>query len=985
MTTPRTCPSCGKAADPVDQFCSACGGGILDLPSLEELEQKLSEALSPTFLLVRRIGTGGMGSVFLAREPALKRSVAVKVLAPELAVDSNARARFEREAQAVAGLSHPNVVSIYSVGELEDGTPFFAMQYVGGRSMSARVREEGSLESEEARRVVGEVASALEAAHRHDIIHRDIKPSNILFDDESGRVLVTDFGIAAVHPKSEMQQLTKLTQTGLAVGTPEYMSPEQLLAEDVTEQSDIYALGLVGYELLTGNAPFRSSSPQELIASHLRDTPRKISELQRDVDPELESVIEACLAKKPDDRPTAAEIAKRLVPGAGVLLEWPPPGLDPLHGRLAKLTTLIGTGSFLGVLSCILLIATGTAASSIFTSPWTFVLGLCALLGTVFLLLGVRSAIWVSRELVRALELGYGWRTVAEALVDSRGDTGELIAARREYAGLRPDARDVLRRGRLVTAVLAFAAVLAPVLFMGLGLALGSRGVTGAMGTVHLTWLPSALLVLAALFVGRREVRQVGRVRKKLGARARPLETIRRLVRPWHESFDAARVGQSLDAGAPGQPRAARWVGIGFAIGVVIVILLASPVILLGVFGPAAWQGARPLPSPWSARVREAQIGQRYRYPVDHTITPLDAGVALVTLSSVGRPEQPPPGTRRQRPPQDAQRPSPRRIERRWLPSDRNPFNPEAIESPEVVSLVRRADRGFSDEEAEFLGRVAAHPAFDEYRTVARAPAIDWMAASFGIPFPDTLLFMDVWSFRYEAVRRASYAHIAKAALELSNGRRQEAEATIREVISFGLTLMEQDVNPVGNRVGSIIVAYGLDALEELYSATGQTSEARQLRTARDSVDRASSEEEVREAQASSSRATQFALDVRRELIDVVKDTTELRGTRWGELSTLAIAPCTNIRELIFGPDNRLEALLDYAREDLVRMPSEEALIELLSETPQRMGYFLDRLEGREYLPSRIFYSIGRVTGALLGNERIAGCSAMLPNWVELF
>jgi hypothetical protein len=178
-------------------------------------------------------------------------------------------------------------------------------------------------------------------------------------------------------------------------------------------------------------------------------------------------------------------------------------------------------------------------------------------------------------------------------------------------------------------------------------------------------------------------------------------------------------------------------------------------------------------------------------------------------------------------------------------------------------------------------------------------------------------------------------------------------------------------------------VAIGLDALEELYSATGQTSEARQLRTARDSVDRISSMIEV-DAQATSSRATQFALDIRQDLIEAVLDTTALRGARWFELSALMIAPCTNIRELIFGPDEALQAHFARAREDLVRMPSEEALYELLAEAPQRRGDMLRRFRGRT-LQSRVFHSIGRVTGALLGNDRVAGCASMLPYWVEVF
>jgi hypothetical protein len=395
---------------------------------------------------------------------------------------------------------------------------------------------------------------------------------------------------------------------------------------------------------------------------------------------------------------------------------------------------------------------------------------------------------------------------------------------------------------------------------------------------------------------------------------------------------------------------------------VVVVIILASPVILLGVFGPTAWQIGIPSVSGM-ARVREAQVGQRYRYPVDSAITPLDAGVAFNTLISIGRPEQPPSGARPDQPPQAARRRPP--------------------QQPEVVSLVPRATGGFSDEETEYLERVATHPAFDEYRTVARAPAIDWLAATYDLPFPDTLTWLDVRIPRYGAVRRASYAHIAKAALELSQGRDREAEATLREVISFGLTLMEHDLTLIGDLFGSIVVGYGLDALEELYSATGRDTDARQLRTARDSVDRISSELEVVEVQASGSRATQYALDVRLGLVNIVQDTMALRGLRWDMLAQLMAAPCTNIRELIFGPDEGLQLLFDYAREDLVRMPSEEALFELLEESPQRMRYVIDDVEGG--LSSRAFYGIGRVTGTMLGNDRIAGCAALLPRLVEFF
>ena len=168
------CPRCATALEPDAAACPACGAstpsaptapleaGVVLEPTDEELaalEAALDKALSPTYILVRRIGAGGMGSVFLARDPALKRLVAVKVLAPALAADPGARARFEREAQAVARLSHPNVVAIHNVGQLSDGTPYFVMQHVGGQSLSARLAEEGPLSSEETARIFGQVAA----------------------------------------------------------------------------------------------------------------------------------------------------------------------------------------------------------------------------------------------------------------------------------------------------------------------------------------------------------------------------------------------------------------------------------------------------------------------------------------------------------------------------------------------------------------------------------------------------------------------------------------------------------------------------------------------------------------------------------------------------------------------------------------------------------------------------------------------------------
>jgi serine/threonine protein kinase len=384
------------------------------LPPEVEQEEKdyvrlLERALAPSFTLVSRLGAGGMGSVYLARDPVLKRLVAVKVLAPALAADTDARARFEREAQAVASITHPNVVAVYSVGALENGVPYFVMQYVRGRTLAERIQADGPLDARSAEHVLGEIASALAAAHRKGVIHRDIKPSNILWDEESGRALLTDFGIAAVRETGEPLMDEKLTQTGVVVGTPQYMSPEQVLGEPVTDKTDVYSLGLLGYELLIGEGPYVVTSPREMMAAHLRDTPRRLSSMRGDVEPELERLLEACLAKDPAVRPSSREVEDRLMHGATILLEWPPPGLERLRDRFRGAVRALALGSvLLGVpLVALTVFDRASVVRAMLPRP-EFILSL-SLIGLVVFLAGcVRLAKFVRRS-ARAVEGGYRW------------------------------------------------------------------------------------------------------------------------------------------------------------------------------------------------------------------------------------------------------------------------------------------------------------------------------------------------------------------------------------------------------------------------------------------------------------------------------------------------------------------------------------------------------------------------------------------------
>lgn len=273
----------------------------------------LARELAPELEIVRRLGSGSTGEVFLAREPALKRLVAVKVLSPALVGDEVARIRFEREAAAVAALNHANAVTVHRFGYTSEGVPYLVLQYVNGVTLAERLAAEGPLPVAEARRILGDVAAGLAAAHRSGFVHRDIRPGNVLWERDSGRVFVTDFGLAGLLPEAA-QGSPHITQAGEVLGEPRYISPEQLRGESVTEGTDVYALGVMGYEMLTGESPFRGETLRELSAAHLRSPPRSLDSLREDVDADLADLLARCLAKEPGKRPGAEYIARKLRP-----------------------------------------------------------------------------------------------------------------------------------------------------------------------------------------------------------------------------------------------------------------------------------------------------------------------------------------------------------------------------------------------------------------------------------------------------------------------------------------------------------------------------------------------------------------------------------------------------------------------------------------------------------------------------------------------
>ncbi len=252
-----------------------------------------------------------MARVYVARESALRRLVAIKVLNSEVAEDETARKRFERESRSAAKIRHQNVATVHRVGSLEDGTPFIIMEYIEGRNLADGLQAQGVMTIEQACQTLSQVASALAAAHEKGIVHRDVKPDNVVREKDSDRVVLTDFGIAGIL-ETGTETITRLTQQGQLLGDPRYMSPEQLLGENVTDESDVYSLGIMGYELLTLKAPYEGNTSVQLVTAHLKKEPIPLLSLRPDADPFLGELLERCLSKNPLHRPRASEVAKAL-------------------------------------------------------------------------------------------------------------------------------------------------------------------------------------------------------------------------------------------------------------------------------------------------------------------------------------------------------------------------------------------------------------------------------------------------------------------------------------------------------------------------------------------------------------------------------------------------------------------------------------------------------------------------------------------------
>ncbi|MCA9526004.1 MAG: protein kinase, partial [Myxococcales bacterium] len=329
-----TCPSCGAGVEPAARFCLDCGYALEEAPEAAT-DPWQGRMVAGRFRLLSKLGDGGMGEVYRAEQLPMGRHVALKILRHALSDDPRQVERFKREAQAASALTHPNTIIVHDFGQDTDGTLFLAMEYLAGEPLNAVMARVGPMPAERAARILQQVCGSLDEAHRQGMVHRDLKPENIFLVERAGNsdfVKVLDFGIAKVT-ESGGQKLETITQAGAIFGTPQYMAPEQIRGDQVDGRADIYALGVLLYELISGHLPFAAGSVVEMLTKHLTAPPAPIARKGSDSDPglaRLEAVALRALSKNPEHRQqTAREFLEDLMAAFPQLSLSAPTGLIP--------------------------------------------------------------------------------------------------------------------------------------------------------------------------------------------------------------------------------------------------------------------------------------------------------------------------------------------------------------------------------------------------------------------------------------------------------------------------------------------------------------------------------------------------------------------------------------------------------------------------------------------------------------------------------
>src|ERR1700716_175346 len=324
---------------------------------MSDLQEQLQRTLGASYTIERELGGGGMSRVFVAEEVSLGRKVVVKVLPPELAATVNVE-RFRREIQLAAKLQHPHIVPVLAAG-ISEGLPYYTMPFIEGESLRASLARSGELPIQEAAKILRDVLSALSYAHEHGVVHRDIKPDNVLLT--GNHAVVADFGVAKALSASTTPG-SSLTSLGVALGTPAYMSPEQAAADPSTDhRADLYGVGAMAYEMLTGQQVFSARSPQAMLAAHATQKPEPIDARRPSVPRELSSLIMRSLEKHAADRPQSAAEMLTALEAAVTPSGATTPHLGAITPRGANRSDKRGTSMAMAAAVLLALLASSTA------------------------------------------------------------------------------------------------------------------------------------------------------------------------------------------------------------------------------------------------------------------------------------------------------------------------------------------------------------------------------------------------------------------------------------------------------------------------------------------------------------------------------------------------------------------------------------------------------------------------------------------------
>jgi hypothetical protein len=822
------------------------------------------------------------------------------------------------------------------------------MQYVEGSDLSEWVRQRGRPSEREARRILGQVAAALDAAHQRGLVHRDIKPGNILIEAESGRAFVADFGLTAALGTEEPEEGGRLTASSALLGTPVYMSPEQAASEDVSPASDLYSLGVVAYELLTGELPYQAQTALAWAAAHLRDVASPIRDRRADLSVEVARLVDRCLAKLPEDRPQARELADVMLPSLEAEIDWPPPGLRALQGRARALARVALATAAAGLIVLLALAfppdmvgiegnwwerfegLSGVGESALGVRQerpdtgagglrfWQGVLlfGLAGFAAGIIAL--IVSSVRAVVRLAAGRRRGWRWDTLIDVAADPDGRNGLLISGTREFAALPPVCQSEALRARRVLAGAPLVAglwVIATQSLWAISIALGIRVLGGAGAVVSPAFL--LLVVLPALFAlavgantGRREARLLRPLprRRAYSATVKSAETGAgpEEVAAWYSSLPQGGESGTRSGGWLRLTGAAAW-STAAAVGLLAILALTEIV-------AAVWVAGR--------------VVQRLGPETAELARTIDR-IALEDPLGTARRVLQPYSTGRQRAAEGTTDLWARQLLGAAGESDRvaeyasSPAYPLVgqVGAP-IAQAIARAQQTPSQDTVRLLEELADHPRTALFRRLALASRVDLLAAALERPIAEGESLAEMAQLAYPRLGEAGRANAWAAVLAAARGQYDTAAERLGENAAFAEHVFRVPVGFASRYATIMLQELALVPLAELEELRENREAAEELRAVAIQLRRALL------AEAWSTRMAGLAANPAGSprLWEALRDGRIPAGFRVDALDGAWRGHCANPQEILSGPSDARRSAIAGAVESLAGVPHAASL-----------------------------------------------------------